>query len=72
MQASRRSVKALKSSGSIGSSLSTGFSVRRPRQCDTICWELNLISGFFAFFWLIVWADGINKYGWCLAGGSGC
>ena len=42
-------------------SLSPGFCVRRPRQYDTICWELNLISGFFAFFWLIVWADGINK-----------
>ena len=53
----------------IGSSLSTGFCVRRPRQYDTICVELNLISGFFAFFWLIVWADGINKCGWCLAGG---
>ena len=37
-----------------------------------ICWELNLISGFFAFFWLIVWVDGINKCGWCLAGGRGC
>ena len=35
-------------------------------------WELNLISGFFGFFWLIVWADGINKCGWCLAGGRGC
>ena len=32
----------------------------------------NLISGFFAFFWLIVWVDGINKCGWCLAGGNGC
>ena len=43
-----------------------------PRQYDMICWELNLISGFFAFFWLVVWADGINKRGWCLAGGRGC
>ena len=32
----------------------------------------NLISGFFVFFWLIVWADGIHKCGWCLAGGKGC
>ena len=24
--------------------------------------DLN-ISGFFSFFWLIVWADGINKCG---------
>ena len=58
--------------GSKSTSLSPGFCVRRPRQYDTICWELNLISGFFAFFWLIVWADGINKCGWCLAGGRGC
>ena len=53
-------------------SLSPGFCVHRPRQYDTICWELNHISGFFGFFWLIVWADGINKCGWCLAGGRGC
>ena len=125
MQASRRSVKAHQSFGSIGSSLSTGFQVylskswdpfvspgctvrlvsfcgfsalfqhvdlvitshragskctslnpgfcvRRPRQYDTIFWELNLISGFFAFFWLIVLADGINKCCWCLAGVRGC
>ena len=71
MQASRRSVKAHKSSGSIGSSLSTGFSVRRPRQCDTICWELNLISGFFAFFWLFGRMESINVAG-VLAGGRGC
>ena len=24
------------------------------------------------FFWLIVWADGINKWDWCLAGDRGC
>ena len=53
-------------------SLSPGFCVRRPRQYDMICWELDLISGFFAFFWLIVSADGINKCGWCLPGGRGC
>ena len=58
--------------GSKSTSLSPGFCVHRPRQYDTICWELNLISGFFAFFWLIVWVDGINKCGWCLAGGRGC
>ena len=39
---------------------------------NTICWELNLISRFFAFLWLIVWADGINKCDWCLAGGRRC
>ena len=48
------------------------FIVCRPWQYDTICWKLNLISGFFVFFWLFVWADGINKCGWCLAGGRGC
>ena len=58
--------------GSKSTSLSPGFCVHRPRQYDTICWELNLISGFFAFFWLVVWADGINKCGWCLAGSRGC
>ena len=53
-------------------SLSPGFCLCRPRQYDTVYWELNLISGFFTFFWLIVWSDGINKCGWCLAGGRGC
>ena len=57
--------------GSKSTSLSPGFCVRRPRQYDTICWELNLISVFFGFFWLIVLADGINKCGWCLAAGRG-
>ena len=58
--------------GSTSTSLSPGFCVRRPRQYNTICWELNLISGLFVFFWLIVWADEINKCGWCLPGGKGC
>ena len=57
--------------GSKFTTLSPGFCVSRWRQYNTICWELNLISGFFAFFWLIVWVDGINKRGWCLAGGRG-
>ena len=52
-------------------SLGPGFCLYRPRQYNTICWELNLISGFFVFFWLFVWADGINKCGWYLAGGWG-
>ena len=51
--------------------LSPGFCAHRPRQYDRICWELDLISGFFAFSWLILWVDGINKYGWCLARGRG-
>ena len=58
--------------GSKSTSLSPGFCVSRPRQYHTICWELDLFSGLFVFSWLIVWADGINKCGWCLAGGSGC
>ena len=58
--------------GSKSTSISPGFYLRRPRQYDTICWELNLISGFSAFFWLTIWADGINTCGWCLAGGRGC
>ena len=57
--------------GSKPTSLSPGFCVRRPRQYDSIYWQLNLISGFFTFFWLIVYTDGINKCGWCLAGGRG-
>ena len=56
----------------VTTSLSPGFCVGRPRQYNTIFLELNLISWFFAFFWLIFWADGINKCGWCLAGGRGC
>ena len=32
----------------------------QAKNCIT---ELNLISGFFAFFWLIVWPDGINECG---------
>ena len=52
--------------------LSRGFCVLRPRQYSIICWELNLISGFFVFSWSIVWVDGINKCSWCLAGGRGC
>ena len=53
-------------------SLSAGFCVCRPWQYDKIFWELNIISGFFAFFRLIVWADGINKCAWYLPGGRGC
>ena len=52
--------------------LSPWFSICSPRQYSTIRWQLNLISGFFAFFWWTVWAGGINKCGWRLAGGRGC
>ena len=48
--------------------LSAGFCVHMPRQYNTICWELNLISRLFAFFWLIVFVDDINKCCWFLAG----
>ena len=52
-------------------SLSPGFCVCRQRQYNTICWMLDLISGFFAFSWLIVWRDGINKCVRCPAWGRG-
>ena len=55
--------------GSKSTSLSTGFCVCRPRQYDKICWKLDLIFGFFVFYWLIVWVGRINRCGWCLAGG---
>ena len=58
--------------GSKSTALSPGFCVHRPRQYDTICWRLNLISGFFVFFRLFVWTDEINKCWWCLSGGRGC
>ena len=57
--------------GSKSTSLSPGFCVCRPRQYDTICWKLNLISEFFAFSWLIDLGRW-NQCGWCLAGGRGC
>ena len=34
--------------------LSPGFCVRRPEQYDTLYWEIGIISGFFAFYWLVV------------------
>ena len=50
--------------GSKSTSLSPGFCVRRPRQYDTICWELNLISGFFVFSgYLIGRMESINVAG---------
>ena len=41
--------------------LSPGLCVGRPRQYDTICWKLDLLSGFFMFSWMILWADEVNK-----------
>ena len=36
--------------GSKSTSFSLGFCVCRPKQYDTICWELTFISGLCAFF----------------------
>ena len=58
--------------GSKSTSLSPGFCVRRPSQYNTICWEFGLFSESFVSSWMIVWADGVNGCGWCLAGGMGC
>ena len=50
--------------GSKSTSLSPRFCVCRPRQYDTICWKLNLISGFFVFSgYLIGWMESINVAG---------
>ena len=50
--------------GSKSTSLSPGFCVCRPRQYDTICWKLNLISGFFVFSgYLIGRMESINVAG---------
>ena len=51
---------------------STGFCVRSSRQYETICGELDLFPGFFVSSWMVVWADGVNGSGWCLAGGRAC
>ena len=58
--------------GSKSTLLSPVFCVCRPGQYSVICWKLDHISGFFVFSRLIVCADGINKCGWCLAGGRQC
>ena len=49
--------------GSKSTSISPGFCVHKPRQYDPICWEWNLMTGFFAFFWVILWVDGIKNVG---------
>ena len=58
--------------GSKSTTFSPAFCVCRPRKYYHISRDLNLISEFVVFFLLIVWADGINKCGWCLAGCRGC
>ena len=58
--------------GSKFTSYSPGFCVSRPKQYNTIWWEFNLFAEFFVFYWLIVWVDGVNRRGWCLAGGREC
>ena len=52
--------------------LSPGFCLCRPRQYNSICWELHLFSGFFVSSLMIVWADGVIGSALCLAGGRGC
>ena len=77
VQASIQSVKASVSFApflalcSKSTCFSPWFCVSRPSQYNMISFEFNLICGFFAFFKLIVWADGINECGWCLGGGRG-
>ena len=34
--------------------------------------SLIIFQDFFVSSWMIVWADGVNSYGWCLTGGMGC
>ena len=43
-------------------------------QGSTIQFVGSWISflGYLLFFWLMVWANRINKCGWCLAGGRRC
>ena len=51
--------------GSKSTSLSPGFYVHWPRQYNTICWELDLVSEFFVFFpgWLFQQMESINMVG---------
>ena len=42
-------VTTLLRGGSRSTSLIPGFCVHSRRRFNTICWELNLISGFFCF-----------------------
>ena len=58
--------------GSKSTCLSLRFCVCRPRKFERICLKLDIISRFFVFSWLIVWANGIYICGLCLAGGRGC
>ena len=42
-------------------------------QCSLIPFAgSSFFSGFFAYFWVIVWADWINECNWCLARGRRC
>ena len=34
--------------------LSPRFCVRSPKQYDTLYWKIGIISGFLAFYWLVV------------------
>ena len=52
--------------GSNFASLSSGFCVRRPRQYNTICWELDLVSRLFVFF-LVDCLGGWNQEIWLVS-----
>ena len=45
--------------------------IKWHEKCKCKCRLDAIVFNNKAFFWLIVWADGINKCGWCLAGGRG-
>ena len=49
--------------GSKSTSLSPSFCVYRPRQYNTICWELDLIWEFSLFSWFFGQTESINVAG---------
>ena len=49
---------------SMSVSLSPWLCLPRPRECDMICWKVDLISRFFTFFLLVVWVDGMWLGSW--------
>ena len=48
--------------GCKSNSLSPWFCVRRPSQCDAICWEFDLSSGFF-----VDCLNGWNQWMWLVS-----
>ena len=45
--------------------------IKWHEKCKCKCRLDAIVFNNKAFSWLIVWADGINKCGWCLAGSRG-